>query len=317
MPRLLPILMLSLLLGCSPSCEESSRRGGEHPVDPLSHQVAPIAVAPNLGDQIPAGFRGGVHPCFHGQVALDVTADWTPIPRGMGYELGYFPEPFRAPFESLRVAARRRSSDARTWSGFLPEQFESAGQIWSLDKSKILALLKQFDPRMSLNLIATGRRAGPDGAFGILKSISPSHAEIAFRIHLELHLEPGVYCTPAYLAGRLRINRDAGVVEYFEAKLPTDRALNTTLTVVLPAEALIDIVRVERMELRGGAEASDEVRWTSAIDDDEAARRLRSAFYKFADIQWLPLEQAETAARESDKPIFAVVLWGALDDQSC
>ena len=49
----------------------------------------------------------------------------------------------------------------------------------------------------------------------------------------------------------------------------------------------------------------------------EANRRLARVFYKFEEIDWVPLDQVLTEARTKKQPIFAIVSWGATDDQSC
>ena len=41
------------------------------------------------------------------------------------------------------------------------------------------------------------------------------------------------------------------------------------------------------------------------------------AFYGFMEIDWLTPNEARELAEKQDKPIFAVVLWGGLDEQSC
>jgi hypothetical protein len=72
------------------------------------------------------------------------------------------------------------------------------------------------------------------------------------------------------------------------------------------------------MELVGGNfQAVEAIRWTEQIETAQALDRLGALFYKFKDIHWVPFEQALAAAKVQKKPIFAVVLWGALDDQSC
>ena len=79
-----------------------------------------------------------------------------------------------------------------------------------------------------------------------------------------------------------------------------------------------NIVRVDRMELTGGErELVADIDWEHAIEADVARHKLKKVFYKFMDINWVPAGQVLEAARESNKPIFAMVMWGALDDQSC
>jgi hypothetical protein len=79
-----------------------------------------------------------------------------------------------------------------------------------------------------------------------------------------------------------------------------------------------DIVHVDQMELvSANLELAEELDWPDSIDVDLAKRELTKAFYAFASINWVPWESALKVAGEQHKPILAIVLWGALDDQSC
>ena len=64
-------------------------------------------------------------------------------------------------------------------------------------------------------------------------------------------------------------------------------------------------------------ELADSLDWPESIDLDQAKDVLTKVFYKFATIDWVPWKHARAVAGERNKPILAVVLWGALDDQSC
>jgi hypothetical protein len=183
-----------------------------------------------------------------------------------------------------------------------------------------------------MHLVAQGRRVGPDGAFAVLRAVSPARLDIALRVHAEFDVTPitwdadmpapdQVWYTPSYFAGRMIVNREQGTVEYFRLGLATEATLNVHLTAAHTRRTADshDIVRVDRMELVGGnAElAGQELAWREAIPDADAHQRLRRPFYKFAEINWLPFGEVLAAAREKKRPIFAMVLWGNLDDQSC
>ena len=79
-----------------------------------------------------------------------------------------------------------------------------------------------------------------------------------------------------------------------------------------------DMVFVPRMELLA-TDANDrgEVTWNSAITEEEARRALELKFYKFAEIEWRPIEEAVELAKATHRPIHAIIVWGALDDESC
>lgn len=289
----------------------------------------PVAVPTNRPADVPDGFRGDVHPLLRGPTRLDVAAHWT-APERARLKLEA-PEPVQAWYTGLRPAADHATYTGRDFSAFLPESLGEVGQVWALDADRVTTFLRQFHPRPSLQLVATGRRAGPDGAFAVLRAVSATHAEVAFRVHAEFFVTPKsdgelgmVYAwyTPAYFSGRLVLNKATGTVEYFRLALPTEKSLNVFLTVnpsLLGVPKLgHDIVRVDRMELAGGDErAADAVVWEKSMPPADAARRLARVFYKFEEIDWLPYNQVAARARSANRPIFAIVSWGATDDQSC
>ena len=289
----------------------------------------PAAVSANRSADVPDGFRGDVHPILHGQTQLEVSAYWTALEKSqLHFQV---PEEIRAWYTGLRPSVPRTTYTARDFSAFLPKSGTNVGQLWALDSDKINMFLRQFHPKPSMHLVATGRRAGPDGAFAIVRADSPSHAEIVFRVHAEFFITPNVggdlqsvyaWFTPAYFYGRVLVDKNKGTVEHFQFALPTEKALNVFLTAnpsLLGIPQLgHDIVRVERMELSGGdGRLADKVPWTESLPPAEASRRLARVFYKFEEIDWVPLDQVLTQARNKNRPIFAIVSWGAINDQSC
>lgn len=317
------------ILSEPPNPIRDQRRGADF----SAPRLRPIPVVLNHGSEVPSGFRGDVHPLLRGQTRLELNAYWAPI--GEGSARAVLENPIHklvySWFQELRPAQARQTYTEREFSAFLPEVVEGVGQLWALDAARVAAFLKQFHPRPSMNLIAPGRRAGPDGAFAILRAASLSHLDVIFRVHAEFDVAPdgyapmgiGAYYTPAYFSGRMVVNKQTGKVDHFRLALATDKSLNVHLTVAVPdldlegyRQAPHDIVRVERMELTSGAFA-DDVAWDKELPPAEAQARLARVFYKFQEIDWVPIDQVQAEALRRNRPIFAVVLWGMIDDQSC
>jgi hypothetical protein len=298
---------------------------------------SPIPVPNNRGDDIRDGFRGSVHPLLAGQTRLELAAHWTPLGRGRDELEKTVPESVYRLFTELTPAIPRKVHTEREFSTFMPEKIPPVGQVWEIAPDGLAGFLSQFHRQPSLHLMALGRRAGPDGAFAVLRAVSPTHLDIVFRVHAEFDIAQNVWLTPACFLGRMIVDREAGAVSYFQMRVPTDRPLNTHLTVAQSMKpsgakpevfrkiergdvvfARRDIVRVEQMELVGGnRDLPDSLVWSEAIDIEQAQHKLKSAFYVFENIQWVPWNQAVQIAGDRQKPILAIVLWGALDDQSC
>ena len=306
----------ALLSGCGAGGDPEPSAAVRMSEDSASAISQPVELNP--GVELSAGFSGERHAMLHGETRVPLLAYWSAVPTGRALELGYFPEPFYRPFRSLSPAIHSRTYTELDFSGFLPVEIDEPGQLWAIDLHRSRVFLQQFHPGARMKVGSPGRLAGPDGGFAALRAISPTHLEIVFRVHAEFLIEPDAYFTPAHFRGEILIDRVKGTVQYFRLGLSTEPALNATLTVRLPTEALLDIVRVERMELVGGDPAlrADHT-WTSEILRQDAEETLARVFYTFLDIAWVPFESALPEANRTGRPLMAVVLWGALDEQSC
>jgi hypothetical protein len=294
-----------------------------------SYKGEPVAL--NRVADLERGFQGKVHPILHGRTKLTLTAHWGQVANG-AYISEMMPPEMCEYFLSLKPEIPRQEYSERDFSAFLPEHLGSPGQMWSLDEKRVLPFIKQFQRSASMHLVAKGRRVGPDGAFAVLRAVSPTYLDLAFRVHAEFDVTPitwdatmprpdQVWYTPSFFSGRMIVDRGKGIVEYFHLGLDTTATLNVHLTAAHTRRTMDshDIVRVDRMELvSGNVElAGQELAWSEAIADAAAQQQLKRVFYRFAEINWLPFQEALAAAKDKKRPIFAMVLWGNLDDQSC
>ena len=79
-----------------------------------------------------------------------------------------------------------------------------------------------------------------------------------------------------------------------------------------------DMVFVPHMELHTmPTEARDDIEWESTITPEEARKALELKFYKFAEINWVPIEEAVAESEMTQRPIHVIIAWGPLDDESC
>jgi hypothetical protein len=111
------------------------------------------------------------------------------------------------------------------------------------------------------------------------------------------------------------VDRRSGEVVAFEWKVP-EQSANVDVNVADGGGILADIGRTPEMELAGGtfpAFATD-ARQISEYEVDDALAR---AFYPFAEIEWLGLEEARAESRETGKPLHVIALFGSLLDESC
>ena len=193
---------------------------------------------------------------------------------------------------------------------FLPPSTVNVGDVWDLDPDAILPFLCQFHPGATMNL-----RHGQNGAKACLRAISPEYADIVFRIHARFILDAsiGAYLRPAQFTGHLVINRNSGTICQFTLSLPPRNS-----NIDIGAFRTHDIAFVPHMELSSLSETQPKlIDWETAITAEEVGKKFQHAFYKFAEIEWTPIEDAVELAKASNRPIHAVLLFGVLDDESC
>jgi hypothetical protein len=322
-----------------PEARPAARKGGKRG-KPRNYEYDSVQVNPDL--QVPEGFRGEVHPELSGDARLELVARWEPtLPEAKrkGIKLGIIdnaespeyaiPDELVVLLTESKPARERATYGARELSAFLPAEIEGTGQTWRIDPEAAAGFLAQFHPGTSTTFDhyeqPYGRRPGPAGAFGILRAVTPAWLDVLFRVHAEFVLEEGaVVYTPACFLGRMLVDRAAGTVAYLDMRVPGDLSvnLNILLTFPLPGERkeVTNIVfeRIETMELSGGdAEALARVEAPDALAPGEAHHRLKKAFYKFLDVDWVPIEEVFERASAVHRPVLAAVLTSPLDDQSC
>lgn len=286
--------------------------------------IEPEVVPINRLEKVFEPYQGGVHPILHGKTNLRVRAHWSPISQGGrdSLENRVAPEVYRL-FTDLKVAIPEKVYTEREFSPLLmPATVHSIGQVWELDPDEVTEFLCQFHPEPSLRVASRGRRAGPDGAFALMRAVSPTHIDILLRIHAEFDIATNVWVTPACFWGRMIVDKQSGKVEYFRLWVPNQNYLNIHLTVRESIKGVVDnkrdIVHVEQMELESAnPKFPDSLEWSDSMDVASAENQLKKVFYTFENINWVPWEHAQAVASAQHKPILAIVLWGALDDQSC
>ena len=254
-------------------------------------------------------------------LSLQVHAHWDPIADAT-YNL--HKEPENLELFDLSPNEPTREYKGKAFNAFLPSSSVAVGDVWELDLDSVIPFLSQFHPG------ATGElRHGQKGAFACLRALSPDYADITFRIHAEFTLatrpKPGskpnadedhlqrARFIPSQYAGRLLINLKTGVICDFSLTLPPRNS-----NVDINDFGYADMVFVPRMKLHAtSTESPDDIEWEDAITSEEARKRLELKFYKSAEINWLPLEDAVEKAEATQRPLHAVISWGPLDDESC
>ena len=198
---------------------------------------------------------------------------------------------------------------------FLPPSTANVGDIWELDSKGIRPFLCQFHSGATTEItVSSHRTPKSDGAKACLRAISPNYAEIVFRIHAQFVLDAsGIRLLPSQFAGRLVLNRKERAVVEFSLALPSRNS-----NVDVNAFRVADMAFIPRMELATlSITPVREIAWETAITEEEARKKLATAFYKFAKIEWTPVEDTVELAKGTNRPIHALVLFGTLDDESC
>ena len=253
---------------------------------------------------------------------LQIHAHWAPIADAT-YDL-HKDLPENIELFDLAPNEPTREYKVEAFNAFLPTSTVEVGDVWELNLDRVIPFLSQF------HLGATGElRHGQKGAFACLRALSPDYADITFRIHAEFTLATRpkpeskrrndddlmdvARFIPSQFAGRLLINLKTGVVCDFSLALPP-RNSNADINDF----GYADMVFVPRMKLHiTSTKARDDIDWENSLTSEEARKRLELKLYKFAEIDWLPLEEAVEKVTATQRPMHAVISWGPLDDESC
>uniref|UniRef100_W5KUT1 Selenoprotein N n=1 Tax=Astyanax mexicanus TaxID=7994 RepID=W5KUT1_ASTMX len=195
-------------------------------------------------------------------------------------------------------------------------------------------LLSMFHPRPFIK-----SRFAPQGVVACVRALNDFYYDIVFRIHAEFQLNE--------FAGHIILSRDASHVRDFHLYVPNDKSLNVDMEWLYGSSESssmeVDIGYLPQMELRAAGPSTpsviydeqgnvidssveggepiqfvfEEIHWSSEISREEAANRLEVTFYPFKKVPYLPFTEAFSRAEAERKLVHSILLWGALDDQSC
>ena len=256
---------------------------------------------------------------------ISVQAHWDPIADSF-FNL-HNRSPQHAALCNLSPSYPIKDYGTEAFKVFISTSAVAVGDVWEIDSDGVIPFLRQFHPRTTTSL-----SYGEEGAFACLRAVSPDYAEIIFRIHAEFTLasladfdwvwqgerrqddwSDEARFILSQFAGRLVLNLKTGAVRAFSLALPA-RKNNVNFN----SFEGCDMLFVPRMELLATNEDNlGEIVWEYAITAEEARKKLELKFYRFAEIDWFPIDEAVVQAEVTHRPIHAILLWGALDDESC
>ena len=216
--------------------------------------------------------------------------------------------------ENLQVAEPEKRYPALVFRAFLPDKAVSISELWQVEETGVLELLRQLYPNPNLDMhINSGDSYG---LWACLRAYNDQFADIVFRIHAEFVLENGWF-TPSQFAGHLVIDRIAEKIAFFEMRVP-EGVLNFDVNWNSPKGRITDIDFCPQIELRAGTQDFlRDVEFAESITQREAERTLILRFYKSQRINWVSLEEALEIAPAQGKPVHAISINGPLADESC
>uniref|UniRef100_A0A8C4N505 Selenoprotein N n=1 Tax=Eptatretus burgeri TaxID=7764 RepID=A0A8C4N505_EPTBU len=216
-------------------------------------------------------------------------------------------------------------------------------QVFSFYQVFLHKLLSMFHPRPFVK-----SRFSPQGAIASIRAMNDRFYEIFFRIHAEFQLNepPGLpfWFTPAQFTGHITIAWDASHVRDFHLYVPSNRSLNVDMEWLFGSKEQgnmeVDIGHVPQMELISEGPSLpleiydengnnlelnssdpiqfifDDIEWESEISVQEVLNSLE-LFHVFRQVRYFPFVEVFPRARAEAKLVHSILLWGALDDQSC
>ena len=215
---------------------------------------------------------------------------------------------------NLRVAEPEKQHPTSVFRAFLPDKPVSVGDYWQIDNPGALALLRQLQPNLNLDMhinIGDSR-----GLWACLRAYNDEFADIVFRIHAAFALTDGWF-TPSQFAGHLVIDRIKKSIAFFQMRVPEDTWFDVNWKKHKDDSGFSTSGGVcPQIELRTGTQIPDS-EYTASITQKEAERALIRRFYKSQQINWVSLGEALKTAQVMQKPIHAISIDGPLADESC
>lgn len=210
----------------------------------------------------------------------------------------------------------------------------------------IHSLLSMFHPRPFIK-----SRFAPQGTVACIRASNDFYFDIVFRIHAEFQLNDvpnfPFWFTPGQFTGNIVLSKDGLHVRHFHLNVPNNRSLNVDMEWLYGASESsnmeVDIGYLPQMELKSTGPSTpsviideegnvidskdinqepiqfvfEDIHWSAEISQQEAAHRLEVTLYPFKKVDYLPFSEAFERAEAENKLLHSILLWGALDDQSC
>ncbi|KAJ0008985.1 hypothetical protein NQD34_016400 [Periophthalmus magnuspinnatus] len=210
----------------------------------------------------------------------------------------------------------------------------------------IHSLLSMFHPRPFIK-----SRFAPQGTVACIRASNDFYFDIYFRIHAEFQLNEvpnfPFWFTPGQFTGNIVISKDGSHVRHFHLYVPNNRSLNVDMEWLYGASESsnmeVDIGFLPQMELMSTGPSTpsviideegnvidskesnqdpiqfvfEDIIWTSEISHQEALQHMELTYYPFKKVDYLPFSEAFEKAAAENKLVHSILLWGALDDQSC
>ncbi|CAL9686536.1 unnamed protein product [Knipowitschia caucasica] len=210
----------------------------------------------------------------------------------------------------------------------------------------IHSLLSMFHPRPFIK-----SRFAPQGAVACIRASNDFYFDIHFRIHAEFQLNEvpnfPFWFTPGQFAGNIVLSKDGSHVRHFHLYVPNNRSLNVDMEWLYGSSESsnmeVDIGYLPQMELLSSGPSTpsvifdeegnildskessqepiqfvfEDIVWSSEISHEDTVRRMEVTYYPFKKVDYLPFSEAFTRAEAENKLVHSILLWGALDDQSC
>ena len=195
------------------------------------------------------------------------------------------------------------------FQGLLPQDKVALGQVWEIEPAAVERFLSVLHPNIRADMNMDG-----SGAVGALSAVSDKFFEISFRMHAQFLFGEFVWVTPAQFDGRLVVERESQAVRRMELKAPTEHYRNVAFE-VYGNDLRTGLGYTPNLGFESGKPV--QVEWSDSISREAIHHVFSEHLLPVTKIDWLPLDEALAQAEREDKPILAIVLEGALTDQSC
>lgn len=285
------LLCLLLLSGCG--IKKVSNKGASRTAHPVSTHSQEQLYHPSVNSD---------------GAGLEVVMNFAPL-EGTDLEELFSSKEYGLVENDLAFEGRLGTVSGDVLAGLLPKEGVELGQAWTIEPSVVEGLLSLLHSNVHADLNIDGA-----GSVAVLRAVSEDFFEVDFRLHAQFLYGEYIWVTPAQFDGVAIVERENKRIRFLKVEVPTEHYRNIAFE-IHGGDWRTGLGFSPQLGMEGGE--STNIDWSQELTLEDVRSKLSEQLLSFTRTEWLPLSEALRKGEDLGRPILAIVLEGALTDQSC